>query len=181
MIPLGILAAVGAGGGADTGAYELISTTILSSTSASITFSSIPNTYRHLQIRTVTNAGSGSSAQLKLNNSSGPFTDHSVEANGISVGSSASVNSNAYINAMVPGVSSNVFGPGITDILDYNSTVKYPVVRLLSGKSNDGSSDLIRLTSGFNPNSLTPVTSLVIGHPNSFNAGSRFSLYGIKG
>jgi hypothetical protein len=53
--PLGILSAAGAGGGV-AGDYELISSEILGTTAASVTFSSLgdySSTYKHLQIRAV--------------------------------------------------------------------------------------------------------------------------------
>jgi hypothetical protein len=55
LIPFGILSAAGAGGGV-AGDYELISSEILGTTAASVTFSSLgdySSTYKHLQIRAV--------------------------------------------------------------------------------------------------------------------------------
>ena len=46
LIPIGFF-----GAGAAAGAYELIETQVLGSDVYSITFSSVPQTYKHLQIR----------------------------------------------------------------------------------------------------------------------------------
>ena len=51
--------------------YEPVATTTLGSTTGTITFSSIPQTYKHLQLRTFTNtsrsSGASGSASLQFN------------------------------------------------------------------------------------------------------------------
>jgi len=75
--------------------------------------------------------------------------------------------------------SSNIFGAGVTDILDFSSTSKNTTVRSLGGIA--GTTDSIRLNS-FAYLSTSAVTSLFLylESGTNFVAGSRFSLYGIK-
>ena len=50
-IPIGVLAQAGAGSAALTNDYFLIQTVEANTNTSSVTFSNIPQTYKHLQIR----------------------------------------------------------------------------------------------------------------------------------
>jgi hypothetical protein len=77
--------------------------------------------------------------------------------------------------------SANVFGVGITDVLDYTNTNKNKVLRNLGGVDNNGSGR-VAMTSGMwlNTNAITSIT-LVPSVGTSFNEYSQFALYGIQG
>ena len=165
---------------AAAGDYESIATTTLSTTTATVTFSSIPSTYTHLQLRGLvrTNrASSIDSLDLRINGSS-PTKYHELRGNG----SSASASSGNVANGIIPGgnAGSNVFGVFVADILDYTDTNKNKTIRTLCGYDDNGSGE-IDFTSSFN-NSTSAVTSLEIGvgTGNSFVQYSHFALYGIK-
>ena len=70
----------------DSGAYELISTTILSTTATSVTFSSIPSTYKHLQIRYIARATTGGVANFTMtfNGTSSGYSYHGLYGDGAS-------------------------------------------------------------------------------------------------
>ena len=114
---LGILDSGGAAAGA-ANSYESIATVTVSTAVASISFTSIPATYTHLQIRWLSRNGEpyvGSWAQLTFNgSSSGYVQDHYIEGDG----SSASANyqtGTSWIQLFRPSGSSasaNVFGAG---------------------------------------------------------------------
>jgi hypothetical protein len=186
-MPLGVLSsAVAAGGGA---AFELIETKLVSSgTPTEITFTSIPATYKHLQLRIVSrwNAGGSSNiVQLRLNTDTGSnYYYHGLTGDGSNVSSSQS-NSATFIQtgqAPPSGVLTNTYGGQIIDILDYADANKQKVVRSLFGQANDYSSHA-GLRSGL-WNSTSAVTSLsIFGNQGGsyFVTGSRLSLYGIKG
>jgi hypothetical protein len=187
MIPLGILATTG-GGAAP--AYELISSTILSSSQSSISFSSIVGTYKHLQLRYVARTDRGGAFDIslyRLNNDTGanyafhqlygdPYSSSVVSANG-----SGATSMNLGFTA--GGTYTNEFSPGVIDILDYASTAKNKTIRALHGNISSGaSSQRLYLSSGLWV-STAAVTSIQItsNYSANFVAGSRFSLYGIKG
>jgi hypothetical protein len=188
LIPLGILAASGS---APTGDYELISTTVLGSTQASVVLSSIPQNYKHLQLRITARASrtfSGNSNdvyQLTLNSST-PTTGHALYGQGSSV--SSFVTSFLGFPPSVsssPETNSSIFGGAIFDIVDYTNTSKNRVVRSLSGHhmTNTGNGDVgnIGLFSNLYlsteaTNSVTITTTV-----STYLAGSRFSIYGIRG
>jgi hypothetical protein len=187
LIPFGVFSAAGAGGGAAAGSYELISTTLLSTSTASVSFSSIVGTYKHLQIRMTTrSAGSADVAQLAFNSdTSNNYTDHFLYGNGSSVLSGANtIPSFAGIlvgQSLGSGETSNSFATSIVDILDYASSSKNTTVRSFYG-GHTSSWNRIYLRSGmWNSTSAVTSISLVNNGGASFATGSRISLYGIKG
>ena len=86
---LGIIASSGAAAGGGT-SYESISTvTVGSGGAADVTFSSIPATYKHLQIRGISrNSGSGISiGRVRFNSDTGTnYARHTLEGDGSSAG-----------------------------------------------------------------------------------------------
>jgi len=186
MLGIGFWAA-SASGGAAAGSYELISTTVLGSTSTSVTLSSIPSTYRHLQIRMTGRiavaAGTGSfEFDMRLNGDTATnYSWHTLRGTGSSVTSSGfATQAQMAFDASLPSASqaSGVFGAGVVDILDYSQTSKYKTVRGLSGWG----SGQVQLSSG-SWRSTTAVSSITLFDVNGwgFATGSRFSLYGIAG
>lgn len=172
-IPFGVFSA---GAGGETNSFELISTTILGSTSASVTFSSIPTGYKHLQIRMAANSTASGATYWRFNSDSGNnYSQHLLYGNGSSVASGATTSTNAgYIGYTTTGA--NIFPASIIDILDFASTTKNKTVRVLHGDNNAN----IMLNSGA-WYSTAAITSVSLFANVNYVAGSRFSLYGIKG
>lgn len=178
-IPLGILAASGGAGAA----YELISTQVLSSSASSVTFSSIPQTYKHLQVRMVGRASStfGQYVYGYFNNdlTDSNYTNHTLNGSGSSVSSSGG--SSGSLVARFSGTeNTNLFSPSVLEILDYTSTSKNTTMRALVGRPD--SYPFIGLVSSLwkNTSAVTSVRFEMIDSSN-FVTGSRFSLYGIRG
>jgi hypothetical protein len=192
LIPLGIWAASGAGSGAAAGAYELIST-VNPTGVTTVTFSSIPQTYKHLQVR-LTSRNSNTTtynmeARLTMNGVGGTsYSYHRMYGQGSSVTSSAQTAlpwiRMPYQSASFASAGASVFGATIIDILDYTSTTKNKTVRALGGLAGVVATDNQRvdLVSGA-LYSTSAVTSLSYFWETSdnFSTGSRVSLYGIKG
>jgi hypothetical protein len=191
LIPLGILAA--AGGEAEP-AYELIETYILGSATSEISFTSLgtySSEYKHLQLRAVaksTNVDNlAVNVNLQFNGDGGNNYDwHLLRGNGSTVSSSASSGVSVIdigdITAAgggggVGGLLVNQFGVMVVDFLDCYSTSKFTTTRSLSGTT---AGPRVRLGSGLWRNTAA-ITSFNLTNPGNFVAGSRFSLYGIKG
>lgn len=183
-IPLGIFATAGAGG-AGGSAFELISTQVLTSSASSVTFSSIPQSFKHLQIRAVTNVPSAenflTNLYIRFNGvTSNSYAHHTLLGDGSSVG--PDVTTSAPFITIRNGTTgaANIFGAAIVEILDYASTSKNTTTRTLAG-CHTISERLIGLNSGLF-NSTNAVTSVTLTQiTESYAAGSRFSLYGIRG
>jgi hypothetical protein len=174
---------VTASGFVDTGAYELISTTILPSAQASVVFdvSSFASTYKHLQIRGVARSSSAAiNLRMRVNGDTGSnYAWHYLEGNGSTVASSGT-GSSAFIGLGVVATTANQFSPMVIDIVD-SYAAKNKTIRSFHG-AQSGANSWVGLHSGL-WNSTSPITSvsLIAGVSDTWTSGSRFSLYGIKG
>jgi len=164
--------------------FESIATVSVSGSNvSSITFSSIPSTYVHLQIRAFLVSGYSANNQFRFNGDSGNnYTWHQLQGDG----SGASVYaSNPTSNPPWGLNSGNSSYPmvSIIDILDYANTNKYKTVRTLSG--NDGTGTTASRVGLYSSvwMSTSAVTSIVLYNDggSTIAPNSRFALYGIKG
>lgn len=190
MIPLGILATTAGGAAGGAAAYELISTSLADSQSSSVTFSSIPTTYKHLQIRfTAKSTSTGTASEflrVRFNGDStyNAYSYHWLKGNGSAMSSSKLFEQSEMITAAIPtssgSWSSTTFGAGFIDILDYGSTTKNTTIRSLSGQL--GAYTEVYSYSGF-WNNTAAITSITLSLQTSGNlfSGSRISLYGLNG
>jgi hypothetical protein len=175
--------------------YESIATTTITSTgTASVTFSSIPQGYKHLQLRyiarsTTTNAGESVIFTLTDTNQSYYYT-HQLYGQGSTVSTPAYSATAPFTVAPSGGNISSAFGIGVLDVLDYTDTNKYKTMRLFGGMdTNSGSGQQyawIGLQSALYSKDTTAITSVSAGvyvyaGGNGFAVGSQFALYGIKG
>ena len=169
--------------------YESIQTVTVGSTSvADVTFSSIPSTYKHLQIRYLTkSARSGNTLDelnLRFNGDTGNNYAHhmimgtgsTAEANGL-IGQNNIELGEGWIGTTTAG---SQFGAGVVDILDYTNTSKNTNIRVLGGIDMNGSGR-VGLGSGLwmNTSAITSIT-LYAQNANLVQYSS-FALYGIKG
>lgn len=148
---------------------------------SSITFSNIPQTYQHLQIRGIgKDARTGFAASqltIRFNSDSGSnYSYHSLYNDGTSVLGFGSANAvGAYINC---GGSGDYFHGAIMDILEYRNTNTFKTCRSFSGGDNNGSGQ-INLTSA-SWRSTSAITSIQMT-PLSPNMAQNttYSLYGV--
>lgn len=169
-----------------TSAYDSLGSVLLSATTASVTFSSIPQTYTHLELRWTYRmtgySAESSQAYLFFNGvRNGQYALHYLFGNGSTAGASASTSlSETYIRLGTgPTALANNFGAGVTSILDYTNTSKNKTMRTLGGYDNNGSGQ-INLTSGLIPVTAALSSFVITPQDGSFAQHSQFSLYGIK-
>jgi hypothetical protein len=161
--------------------YESIATL-----TANGTFTSIPQTYKHLQIRYLARDSSSNTTKgffLRFNGDTGAnYAAHSLGGNGSSA-SAAGVTGFTYMPlGTIPAnnATSNVFAGGIVDILDYTNTNKNTTVRALTGFDANGSGT-VELDSGLWINT-SAITSITCGtDTGNLVTGGIIALYGIKG
>ena len=171
--------------------YESIATvTVGSGGSSTVSFTSIPQTYKHLQIRAFarnTSTGNDVFSLLRFNGSSASaYATHYLIGTGSATASGFNGPSVTDMFSIVTwgsgsSMNSNVFSAGIIDILDYTSTTKNKTVRTLTGVDGNGMGQ-IDLTSGLwlaSPVAVTQIDLLV--QSNNYAEYSSFALYGIKG
>ena len=148
----------------------------------SVTFSSIPQNYKHLQLRINQSTSSGNNLRLQLNgDTSNNYSGHQFTAEGSAV--YAAYQSAAY-GWLYIGYSVGLQGtPHMTvlDVLDYSNTSKYTTTRSLEANPMADSSGWLGLWSG-NWRNTAAVTSMTIYIPSGYYTEySSFALYGIKG
>lgn len=167
--------------------YESIATvTVGAGGQSTVSFTSIPGTYKHLQVRGIANnaetSGYNNQALQFNSDTSANYSVHYVSGNGSSAAASGQT-SGTKINDIfrIPPTSSGIFGAFVIDILDYTSTTKNKTVRSLNGGDSNGSG-WIGLHSGLwykTPEAITSMT--FISSSGNFGQYSSFALYGIKG
>ena len=182
---LGIIASSQQSAFISTTAYESIATvTVGSGGAASISFTSIPSTYQHLQIRGISNSGDASYIAAQFNGDTGSnYSNHAIygDDSGTLVGQFTTPSSNFFVSRSNYSAG-NIFGTGICDILDYTNTNKFKTTRTLAGNDSNGTAGGVLFVSSGNWRNTAAVTSILI-YPTSgnFRQHSSFALYGIKG
>jgi len=184
----GIVALHGTGVPPVTSSYESIATvTVGSGGTTTVSFTSIPSTYKTIQVRYLARSGrsrvANSGMVMRLNGSYGTYS-HSLTGDGASASAGAGAPSINGIFLEAPGTSatSGIFGAGIIEIIDYAAGTKNPTVRALTGDDCNGSG---RLTLGSQfVNSTTAISSITFettDGASNIQEFSQFALYGIKG
>lgn len=191
MSPIpGIVASQISGHLASPTSYDSIATvTVGAGGQSQIDFTSIPSTYKHLQVRIMARGGtSGASMQSKMafnsDTSTANYVSHGLSGNGTSASASAQTSG---VIVQVPfgrqvgstGLAS-AFGVSVIDILDYTNTSKNKTSRVLTGQDQNGSGD-IALASGLWL-STSAITTISFTNQDGANylQYSSFALYGIK-
>jgi hypothetical protein len=178
-----------------TGFVSLATTTVGAGGASTITFSSIPQVFKHLQIRHVartTNASTNGNMYIQLNGDTGSnYVWHRLEGYGTGVGAVGITGSAAFaIGGLMTGSQSiaSSYGAGILDITDYSSTIKNKTMRTLTGYENNGNGSAGNDQGYINSNSgLWLSTSAINSISITINGGgnfaqySQFALYGIQG
>ena len=175
-------------GSAALPSFESIATVTLSSATTPITFGSIPQTYKHLQIRCFSRDNRpGTPANnwhLPLNNDGGNnYSVQSLFTDGSSVTAAADPNlgKTDYFIEPSANLTSALFQASIWDIFDYSNTSKYKTIRILGGYDSSGSGRINFSGAGWR--SFDAVTSLTFTNSSisNFSGYSSYALYGIKG
>ena len=170
-----------------SGMFALATIVVPSGGASSVTFSSIPSTYTHLQIRAIVRStASYSESLLKMNfnsDTASNYAFHYVRGNG-SATAAAGFSTQTHIridSTPEASLGTNVFAALVIDILDYANTNKAKTTRALTGYDSNGAG-IVALQSG-----LWTSTAAInaISFDGTYDGGvngqySSFALYGIK-
>ena len=163
----------------------------LAATQAEITFTNIPQTYTHLQIRGIARSDRASVATsllyARLNgDTASNYSYHALgglgSGSGFSTGSANSTLLFASDSVTGSTATAGMFGTSVIDLLDYKNTNKFKTARVLGGmdiNQSGGGNGYVGLYSGAwrNTNAVTSITLFTIGN---FIAGTQFALYGVN-
>lgn len=169
--------------------YESIaSVTVGSGGSSTVTFSSIPQTFTHLQIRGIgKNTGTTAGWYDVMMNFNGDtaqnYQAHVLSGNGTAASSGWSGNAfGVQVGNALPTSATgetSMFGAMVIDILDYANTSKYTTTRHLYGWDKNGSGQ-VKLGSGSWRNTAAITSIVLTTDTNAIAQYSTFELFGIR-
>lgn len=179
-------------GNLSTSKYFQIATTTLSGTS-SYTFSSIPQTYDHLELRWFAKDNRSpvySNVSVRLNNDTGAnywyYFPDVAWTQAPTFGIYTDYSSGGLVAGNIPGSSSSDFyGSGWLTLSNYTNTNMFKYTNSVGGYAASGAGGydgFVTQAAGM-WRSTSAVTSLTFlsGNAVNFQSGTRVSLYGIKG
>lgn len=164
------------------GSFESIATLSGTGSSATISFTSIPSTYKHLQIRWLGKSTSTGTYTLMTFNgdTSNTYATHGVYGNGSSALVEGYPNNTSVSGGFLTASTETGFGVSVLDILDYTNTSKNTTVKGLTGRDNSGSGTASLISGAwFNTAAVNRIDIVV--NAGSWSTISHFALYGIKG
>jgi len=162
-------------------------TTTASGGDATITLSSIPATFTHLQLRVFacdTTSGTGmTGGYMRFNgDSGGNYARHYVEGDGASATSGASspsqFSAGQFLVMPKAGDTANAWATWVIDILDYANTNKNKTMKGIAGVDLNGSGQVYFGSSLWM--STAAINSILLGASTNFAQGTRVDLYGIS-
>ena len=168
--------------------YTLISSNVLSSSAASVTFSSIPATYTDLLIRLSTRTDRSStfdSTGITINSDTGTNYSYTyLKGNGTSASSYFAANDTVLSvqNTDASTATANTFGSAEIYIPNYLSTTSKPISSISMREDNSNSAFPYNSAQAYLYRNTSAITSLLFAPltgPN-YVSGSSFYLYGIK-
>lgn len=172
------------------GSYESIQTVSGNGSSSQLTFSSIPSTYSHLQIRVIlrgVRAYGSEQLYIRVNgDGASNYTYHYIYGDG-GGGSAAGSNvaGNVFLVGELPAANetANIYNGSVIDILDYTNTNKYKTMRSLSGYDNNGNTGAQSAKAWFGSGlwlNTAAITSITVLSNGAFTSDSSIALYGVN-
>lgn len=167
-------------------AFESIATATGTGSSGTITFSSIPSTFKHLQIRfhgRTTRTTNLEGYSIRFNgDSSANYVYHTLYGDGTTpVAEGITASTGGIIGwTATDFYASNIMGVSITDVLDYTSTTKNKVSRSFTGFDTNGAGrEGITSSLWLSTAAITSI-SLVTNSGFNWTTSTTIALYGIK-
>jgi hypothetical protein len=174
----------------DPSSYDSIATLTGNGSASSLTFSSIPSTYSHLQIRLIARgvrSFPGEQLYIRANGDGGSnYAYHYLYGDGAGVSAGANTSVGVFLLGEFPAANetSNIFSSSIVDILDYGNANKNTTFRSVTAHDNAGNTanlaGKVWHASGLWMNTAA-ITSLTVLSNGAFATNTQFALYGIKG
>lgn len=180
-----IVAAITDGGEVATDFESIATVTVGAGGQSTISFTSIPGTYQHLQVRYLA-ANQGSAGDdpmyMRFNSDStnANYRSHRLGGNGsgliadsyqLPISSTANGNGNA----------ATYYTGGVVDILDYANTNKNTTVRSLSGWDGNGSGNVYLLSELWMNTAAITRIDITLFSGGTYRQYTHIALYGIKG
>jgi hypothetical protein len=158
-----------------TPTYTPLATVTLGASASSVTFSSIPATYRDLRvvINSSNTTGATYAVFFRLNSDTG---SNYSDVRAIGDGSTAFSNGFTLTNGLLGWSSSGTLAATTGDFMDYSATDKHKTVL---ARGNDSSGRVSMSALRWANTAAVTTLQLLSESPSSFTSGSTFSLFGI--
>jgi len=175
-----LVAGITGAGGAVASSYESIATATGTGSSGTISFTTIPSGFKHLEIRAIVSDVSEYSPNLQFNSDTGNnYAIHQLYGDGTSAAAAGTANFNK-INLGSGARGTNNVAAFVCQILDYSSTSKNKTVRSFTGwDSNNTYPGYVGIHSGVWL-STSAVTRIDVIMGGNFSTQTQIALYGIK-
>lgn len=156
-----------------TATYTPLQTITLSSSASSVTFGSIPNTFKDLIVVIAGTSSAAATFGVRFN------SDSANNYNYVEMNSQAGVvdQSAGSLNYALVGRTNTSQSTNIGQIMDYSATDKHKIVLGRGGSA----SEIVRASASRWANTAAVTTVSVISSTSSFSSGTTVSLYGISG
>jgi hypothetical protein len=167
--------------------FDSIATTTISTSTATISFTSIPQTYRHLQIRAIgratgtTGVGENTLVSFNSDTTAANYGFHNIVGDGATATAQYFGSSRVIANAAftTDTTAASIFGVFVTDILDYTNTNKNKTIRTLNGQDQNGSGRMMFNSLLWTNTAAISRIDLTCGAGN-FAQYTQIALYGVK-
>jgi len=170
--------------------YESIATvTVGSGGSSSIDFTSIPSTFKHLQIRGISRSTAAQNymgLRMQVGNGSidtgSNYSVHELTGDGstASAGANTPQTTTFVTTSLAANDLANTFGVAVIDLLEYANTNIYKTFRDLGGCDKNGGG-YVNFNSGSWRSTSAINTIKIYASAGNLAQYSQFALYGIKG
>jgi hypothetical protein len=168
--------------------YASIATVTGTGSNSTITFSSIPSTYKHLQIRGFGSLTGSSNDYFNQpfyvnGDNTANYARHGIRGAGTTpVATGTASSTRAYIYDCMPNFTNNqIYGSFVLDILDYADTNKLTTFRGFSGTDGNGAGGISYASSLWFSNAAINSITFEADAGKNYTQYTVFALYGIKG
>ena len=165
----------------DKGSMFPLGVVTVATANGEVTFTNIPQTYTHLQLRgSALGSSAGQDILVQVNGitAANSYARHELRGNGTTATANGNANT-TYMDVATNNIDATYPTVFITDILDYTNTNKNKTIRTLSGGDRNGAGS-VSLFSGVRL-ATTAITSIrIYVASGNINVNSSFALYGIN-
>jgi hypothetical protein len=172
------------------GDFESIQTVVGTGSAVTLSFTSIPSTYKHLQIRYIgrmNGANTGYAGTLRFNSDTGSnYARHFLRGRNSTASAGNATSQTAIGFAAFPAANStaNIVAAGVIDVLDYSNSNKYTTIRGLAGIDQnqvfDDSSIIFNSGLWMDLSVITSIDIISDGAGREWTTQTQFALYGIR-
>jgi hypothetical protein len=172
-----------------TSAFDTLGAVVCSASTSTITFSNIPQTYTHLQVRATFATNASNNLFGQINGDTGnSYTGHTVYGNTIPGTPSAASDGQgvSYAMNMTYADAANRQHTAVFDYFDYTDTNKFKTVKRIAGYDANGTGFIqygshawTKAGSGVTSPAITSL-NFYVSSSGTLNQYSHFALYGIK-